>query len=133
MHGNPDINKSAVPFDSESAKKAQKKAVRNRYKNKHGRELLLMLLARKCDFPEVAAQLRQYGFNETELTNEIALLERQMERAMKKGDTKAFTAIMKTAGMMTEETHSVNETRLQLAPLTKEQIAEMNKTFDEEF
>lgn len=126
-------NKDGKVFTPETARAAQRKSVRNRYKNKHGRELLLMLLARKCDFPDVAKALQQYGFSEAELTNEIALLERQMERAMRKGDTKAFTALMKTAGMMTEETHTVSETRVQLSPMTKEQIAEMNKMFDEEF
>jgi len=126
-------NKDGKQFNSESAKKAQKKAVRNRYKNKHGRELLLMLLQRKCDFADVADALKKYGFTEAELTNEVALYERQMERAMRKGDTKAFTAVMKTAGLMTEETHAVQETHIKLSPLTKEEAAQMKQMFDEDF
>lgn len=122
------------PFTSETARKAQSKSVRAHYEKLHGREAARAFLedARGVD-DRVRDEMLAAGWKLKDINPQTAMLFRVSKRSQSRGDAFAFEKINKLAGYMTEETHSVNETRLQLTPLTKEQIAEMNKTFDEEF
>lgn len=67
------------------------------------RQLARDLLALKVQSPEIAAKLcKEYGINPADLTNEVALHLRQIEKAIRKADTAAYNAILKAAGLADE-------------------------------
>lgn len=65
---------------------------------KHGKELARLILAEGLKDEDVKKALRKAGHNPDEMDNETAMLLRQIEKALKTGDTKAFAAVMKAAG-----------------------------------
>ena len=65
---------------------------------KHGKELARLILAEGLKDEKVKAALREAGHNPEGMDNETAMLLRQIEKALKTGDTKAFAAVMKAAG-----------------------------------
>lgn len=65
---------------------------------KHGKELARLILAEGLKDEKVKAALREAGHNPDGMDNETAMLLRQIEKALKTGDTKAFAAVMKAAG-----------------------------------
>ena len=85
-------------ISEESAREMQKKATAAHYEKKRGKELMLALLGERTKDPTVVASMRAAGYNPDEITNELALHLRQIEKAQKTGDTKAYKAIMKMAG-----------------------------------
>lgn len=67
------------------------------------RQLVRELLALKVQEPEIAARLcKAYGIHPADLTNEVALHLRQIEKAIRKADTRAYLAIMRAAGFADE-------------------------------
>lgn len=67
------------------------------------RQLARDLLALKVQSPEIAAKLcKEYGINPADLTNEVALHLRQIEKAIRKADTAAYNAVLKAAGLADE-------------------------------
>ena len=65
---------------------------------KRGRELLREVLALGVSDPMVKAKLKEAGFAEADITNELAMYLRQIERAQKTGDPRSFSAVMRAAG-----------------------------------
>lgn len=65
---------------------------------KHGRELVRFLLEMKEKDPRITQALEARGIHPDDITIELAMNMRQMEKAEKTGDTKAYTAVMKAAG-----------------------------------
>ena len=69
-----------------------------RREKKHGKELARLILADGLKDEAVKDALRKAGHDTADMDNETAMLLRQIEKALKTGDTKAFAAVWKAAG-----------------------------------
>lgn len=67
------------------------------------RQLILDLLALRQPDEKIIADLQRYGVDTDDLTNEVALHLRQIDKAIRKGDTNAYREILKAAGILQEE------------------------------
>ena len=76
----------------------QARSVESRLRNKKGQELVRALLEREVSDADVLAYAVAHGFKPKEVSNELAMHARQIEKAQKQGDTKAYNAVMKAAG-----------------------------------
>ena len=70
----------------------------SRRERKHGKELARLILAEGLKDEAVKDALRKAGHDTADMDNETAMLLRQIEKALKTGDTKAFAAVWKAAG-----------------------------------
>lgn len=95
-----------------------------RREKKRGRELMRMLL--QCDLTDKAVidALKKAGHITDDMDNETAMNLRQIEKALKTGDTKAYKVVMEMAGYL-EKTVNVKTP----APLviTEEEAAKLDK------
>lgn len=85
-------------LSQEEAKRGGIASGKARREKKHGKELARLILAEGLKDEKVKAALREAGHNPDGMDNETAMLLRQIEKALKTGDTKAFAAVMKAAG-----------------------------------
>ena len=70
-----------------------------RLAKKHGRELVRALLACKEPDPRIVQELAAaYGIAEKDVTKEVAMHGRQVEKAIRKADTNAYKAVQQAAG-----------------------------------
>lgn len=90
--------KGARPFNEGTAKEMGTRSAASRLAKKRGAELVRALLEQGVKDPKVREALKQAGFDTENMTNEIAMHIRQIEKAQKTGDTKAYSAVMKAAG-----------------------------------
>ena len=99
----------------DEAQAMNKKSIAQRRKNKEQRAMGQML-AREIlgqDIPDTAmwlplrTMLEQAGYDISDVSFEKAMHIVQMVNALKEGDVKAYTALLKVAGLM-EERHDVN-------------------------
>lgn len=90
-----------VQFNEGIAREMQSRGVASRLANKRGAELVQAMLERGVKDPAVIEALKKAGYNVEDVTNEVALHARQIEKAQKTGDTKAYNAVMKVAGYET--------------------------------
>ena len=67
------------------------------------RQLILDLLALRQPDEKIIADLQRYGVDTDDLTNEVALHLRQIDKAIRKGDTNAYREVLKAAGIMQED------------------------------
>lgn len=75
-----------------------------------GRKLLLDLLAMKEPDPQVVADLQRLGINPDDITEEVAIHLRQIQKAVRKADTNAYNSIMRTAGILKDEAQPAGNT-----------------------
>lgn len=76
-----------------------------------GRKLVQDLLALRQPDPKIVADLERYGVNVKDLTNEVAMTLRQIDKAIRRADTVAYNAVLKAAGYLTEDVNvGVNST-----------------------
>ena len=68
-----------------------------------GRKLVRDLLALRQPDPKIVADLERYGVNVKDLTNEVAMTLRQVDKAIRRADTVAYNAVLKAAGYLTED------------------------------
>lgn len=99
----------------EEAQQMNKKSVESRRRNKEQRAMG-QLLAREIlgqDIPDTAmwqplrTMLEQAGYDISDVSFEKAMHIVQLVNALKDGDVKAYTALLKVAGLL-EEKHDVN-------------------------
>lgn len=69
-----------------------------RNRKKKGKELVQALLERGVQDQGVLRMMEDLGFDSDEISNELAMHIRQIEKAQKKADTRAYIAVMKVAG-----------------------------------
>lgn len=79
-----------------------------RMKGKHGRELVRALLDMREADPRIIADMVALGFNVQDITNEVVMHSRQIEKAKRKADTKAYAAVNKAAGYIEETVDITN-------------------------
>lgn len=77
---------------------------RARLAKKHGRELVQALLAAKEMDPAVLAEVsKSFGLDPKQVTKDIAMQSRQIDKAIRKADTKAYLAVSKVSGALEEK------------------------------
>lgn len=102
-----DQNLTAPPIRSseEAARIGRKGGIASgkaRLRKKHGRELVRALLSLPETDEKVRESLRLLGIEDKDITNEVVLHARQMEKAKRKADTQAYKAINAAAGYLDE-------------------------------
>ncbi len=97
--------KNLIPFDKrtenetrELGRKGGKASGKARLRKKHGKELVRALLEMKEADPRIIEELERLGINASEITNEVAMHIRQIEKAKRKADTNAYKAVNQAAG-----------------------------------
>lgn len=99
-----------IPFDQrteEEQREIRRKggiaSGKSRLRKKHGKELVRAILEMRETDPRIIEEMVRLGLNKTDLTNEVVMNVRQIEKAKRKADTKAFNAIQKAAGYIDED------------------------------
>jgi hypothetical protein len=87
----------------EMARKGGVASGRSRLRKKHGKELVRAILEMKETDPRIIDEMVRLGLNKTDLTNEVVMHVRQIEKAKRKADTKAYNAVAKAAGYVGED------------------------------
>lgn len=100
VKGNTDGRK--ISNDGGLASAMQANSVASRRKRKEGRELVRYLLSLDVKDDRIIKAAMEAGLSPDEVSQEVAMHQRQIEKAIKTGDTKAYRAVMKTAGYDTE-------------------------------
>lgn len=95
----------------------------SRRKRKHGQELVRMMLQMDVSDAQVLEAMRKLGYEPDEVNNELAMHARQIEKAQKTGDTKAYAAVMKVAGY---DTTNVNVTTPKPLVISEEEAAKLD-------
>lgn len=103
-------DENLIPTQVQSGKEAAEMGHRGgiasgkarRLKSKR-RALLLELLELRQPDDKVVADLQRFGLESDDITNEVAMHLRQIDKAIRKGDTNAYREVMKTAGILTED------------------------------
>lgn len=117
---------------TELAREMQQKSAQQRVENnlakKRGAELVQAMLEHKVSDPEILAMMMKAGYTKDEITNELACHARQIEKAQRKGDTKAYSAVMKVAGY--DKTEINVNAKGTVIFLPKEEIDQMDKVLD---
>lgn len=97
--------KNLIPFSErteseqrEIRRKGGKASGKARLRKKHGKELVRALLEMKEADPRIIEELERLGINASEITNEVAMHIRQIEKAKRKADTNAYKAVNQAAG-----------------------------------
>ena len=91
-----------------------------RLRKKHGRELMQALLSMREPDPRIIAELESLGIDAKEITKEVAMQARQIEKAIRKADTNAFNAVNKAAGY-TEEAPAGNNVSVNIVVRSQEE------------
>ena len=96
-----------VPTSAEARERGRAGGIasgRARLAKKHGRELAQALLAAKELAPDVLAEVaKSFGLDESQVTKEVAMQARQIDKAIRKADTKAYLAVNKVTGVLDEK------------------------------
>ena len=83
-----------------------------------------MMLQMDVSDAQVLEAMRKLGYEPDEVDNELAMHARQIEKAQKTGDTKAYAAVMKVAGY---DTTNVNVTTPKPLVISEEEAAKLDK------
>jgi len=104
-----------IPFDkrteSEQREIRRKGGIASgkaRLKKKAGKELVRAILAMKEKDDKIQEEIRKEGIVDADMTKEVAMHVRQIQKAIRKADTKAYSAIMKAAGYTEDEGVNIN-------------------------
>lgn len=108
----------------DEAKKGGIASGKARREKKHGKELARLILAEGLKDEKVKTALREAGHNPDGMDNETAMLLRQIEKALKTGDTKAYKAVMDVAGYLEK---TVNVKTPDPLVITEEEAAKLDK------
>lgn len=111
-------------LSQEEAKRGGIASGKARREKKHGKELARLILAEGLKDEKVKAALREAGHNPDGMDNETAMLLRQIEKALKTGDTKAYKAVMDVAGYLEK---TVNVKTPDPLVITEEEAAKLDK------
>ena len=95
-----------------------------RREKKHGKELARLILAEGLKDEAVKDALRKAGHDTADMDNETAMLLRQIEKALKTGDTKAYKAVMDVAGYLEK---TVNVKTPDPLVITEEEAVKLDK------
>lgn len=88
--------------------KGGKASVRARLKKKAGRELVRAILAMKEKDEQIKGEIRKEGIADSDMTKEVAMHVRQIQKAIRKADTRAYAQVLKAAGYTEDEGININ-------------------------
>lgn len=92
-------NSDRTPAErKEIARKGGIASGKARLKNKHGKELVRAILAMQEADPQIRAELEALGLNPDEITNEVSMHIKQLQKAQKQADTGAYNSVFRAAG-----------------------------------
>ena len=111
-------------LSQEEAKRGGIASGKARREKKHGKELARLILADGLKDEKVKTALREAGHDTADMDNETAMLLRQIEKALKTGDTKAYKAVMDVAGYLEK---TVNVKTPDPLVITEEEAAKLDK------
>ena len=83
-------------------------SVRAKLRRKQGRELVRAILSMKEGDSQIMAELRKEGIVDADMTKEIAMHVRQIQKAIRKADTRAYHEVMRAAGYTEDEGVNIN-------------------------
>lgn len=102
-------NSARTPSERrENARKAGIASGKARLKKKAGKELVRAILAMKEKDDKIQEEIRKEGIVDADMTKEVAMHVRQIQKAIRKADTKAYSAIMKAAGYTEDDGVNIN-------------------------
>lgn len=99
-------NLQPVRTEEEARAKGRKGGIASgkaRLAKKKGRELVQALLAMKEPDPRILADLEAMGVDPKQVTKEVAMHVRQIEKAIRKADTTAYREVNRMAGYLDED------------------------------
>ena len=99
MANEQNLQTCGYKLSQEEAKKGGVNSGRSRRIKSRGRQLVLDLLAGRETDPKVVASLEAEGINAKDLTREVAMHLRQIDKAIKKADSYAYNSVLKAAGI----------------------------------
>lgn len=99
---------NATSFTKDNAAEMAQRAHASRLRNAHGRELVRAVLEHRILDSDICRKLKADGYDVDEMTHELALIVRQVEKGIRKGDTAAFREIFRAAGYLDDNTINVN-------------------------
>ena len=108
MANEQNLQPCGYKLSQEEAKKGGVNSGRSRRIKSRGRQLVLDLLAGRETDPKVVASLEAEGINAKDLTREVAMHLRQIDKAIKKADSYAYNSVLKAAGLTEDSVHVDN-------------------------
>lgn len=102
-------NRRTKEEQKEIARKGGIASGKARLKNKHGKELVRAILAMKEADPELRAELEALGINPDEMTKEVTMHIKQLQKASKQADTGAYNSVFKAAGYEEQKINVVGD------------------------
>ena len=123
MANEQNLRPSEYKLSQEEAKRGGIASGISRRKRKHGQELVRMMLQMDVSDAQVLEAMRKLGYEPDEVDNELAMHARQIEKAQKTGDTKAYAAVMKVAGY---DATNVNVTTPKPLVISEEEAAKLD-------
>jgi hypothetical protein len=104
-----------IPFDkrteSEQREIRRKGGIASgkaRLKKKAGKELVRAILAMKEKDGQIQDEIRKEGIVDADMTKEVAMHVRQIQKAIRKADTRAYAQVLKAAGYTEDEGININ-------------------------
>lgn len=88
--------------------KGGKASVKERLRRKAGRELVRAILAMKEKDEQIKSEIRKEGIADPDMTKEVAMHVRQIQKAIRKADTRAYAQVLKAAGYTEDEGININ-------------------------
>ena len=85
-----------------------KASVRERLRKKAGRELVRAILSMKEKDEKIKGEIRKEGIIDSDMTKEVAMHVRQIQKAILKADTRAYAQVLKAAGYTEDDAININ-------------------------
>lgn len=102
-------NSARTPSERrENARKAGIASGKARLKKKAGKELVRAILAMKEKDEQIKGEIRKEGIADSDMTKEVAMHVRQIQKAIRKADTRAYAQVLKAAGYTEDEGININ-------------------------
>jgi len=101
-------NQRTKSEQKEIARKGGIASGKARLKKKQGRELVRAILAMKEKDGQIQDEIRKEGIVDADMTKEVAMHVRQIQKAIRKADTRAYAAVMKAAGYTEDDGVNIN-------------------------
>lgn len=104
-----------IPFnkrtESEQRAIARKGGIasgKERLRKKYGKDLVRAILAMKEKDQQIKDEIKKEGIAEADMTKEVAMHVRQIQKAIRKADTRAYSQVLKAAGYTEDEGLNIN-------------------------
>lgn len=115
MHGQENL--IPVRTEEEARERGRRGGIASgkaRLAKKHGKQLVRALLAMKEADPQIIEAMRAQGFDPETLTNEVTMHLRQIDKAKRKADTKAYNSVLRVAGYLDQMEDEAGPSRVDL-------------------